>query len=99
METGALYVKRITPQEILRQSAGRTRRSAGIGDRSAAFESRRAGDVPEHAERLVRELLADPALAERVERLMTIPAVGEITALTWALEIGDPHRFRSAPMP
>ena len=27
---------------------------------------------------------------------MTIPAVGEITALTWALEIGDPFRFRSA---
>ena len=38
------------PQEILRQSAGRTRRGAGIGDRSAAFEPRRAGDVREHAE-------------------------------------------------
>jgi transposase len=25
---------------------------------------------------------------------MTIPGVGEVTALTWALEIGDPHRFR-----
>ena len=24
---------------------------------------------------------------------MTIPGVGEVTALTWALEIGDPHRF------
>jgi hypothetical protein len=34
--------------------------------------------------RLVRELLADSELAQRVERLMTIPAVGEITALTWA---------------
>jgi transposase len=46
--------------------------------------------------RLVRELLADPELAERVERLMTIPAVGEITALTWALEVGDPQRFPSS---
>ena len=45
--------------------------------------------------RLVRELLADPELAERVERLMSIPAVGEITALTWALEVGDPQRFPS----
>lgn len=45
--------------------------------------------------RLVRELLAAPELVERVERLTSIPAVGEITALTWALEIGDPHRFRS----
>jgi transposase len=46
--------------------------------------------------RLVRELLADPELAERIERLMTIPAVGEVTALTWALEVGDPQRFRSS---
>lgn len=46
--------------------------------------------------RLVRELRADTELGARVERLMTIPAVGEITALTWALEIGDPFRFRSA---
>src|ERR1700687_5897417 len=45
--------------------------------------------------RLVRELLADPELAERVERLMSIPAVGEITALTWALEVAAPQRFRS----
>lgn len=46
--------------------------------------------------RLVRELRADAELAKRVERLMSIPAVGEITALTWALEIGDPSRFHSA---
>jgi transposase len=46
--------------------------------------------------RLVRELRADAQLTDRVERLMSIPAVGEITALTWALEIGDAHRFRSA---
>jgi len=45
--------------------------------------------------RLVRELLADPELTQSVERLMTIPAVGEITALTWALEVGDPQRFPS----
>lgn len=37
---------------------------------------------------LVRSLEHDPLLAERVERLMTIPAVGPITALTWVLEIG-----------
>src|SRR6185369_8606997 len=32
------------------QPAGRTRRGAGVGSRSAAFESRRAGNVREHAE-------------------------------------------------
>ena len=46
--------------------------------------------------RLIQELLADAELRERVERLRSIPAVGEITALTWALEIGDPERFASA---
>jgi len=32
-------------------------------------------------------------LRERVTRLMTIDGVGEMTALTWALEIDDPARF------
>ena len=44
---------------------------------------------------LVRSLERDSLLVERVERLMTIPAVGPITALTWALEIGDVQRFPS----
>ena len=34
-------------------------------------------------------------MEQRVERLMSIRAVGPITALTWALEIADPHRFAS----
>jgi transposase len=44
---------------------------------------------------LVRILQRDPLLVERVERLMTIPAVGPITALTWALEVGEVKRFSS----
>lgn len=40
-------------------------------------------------------LESDPALRERVERLMTIPGVGVILALTWTLEIGDVTRFRT----
>ena len=44
---------------------------------------------------LVRSLERDALLVERVERLMSIPAVGPITALTWALEIGDVQRFSS----
>ena len=44
---------------------------------------------------LLRVLEHDPLLAARVERLMTIPAVGTILALTWALEVGDIHRFPS----
>jgi transposase len=44
---------------------------------------------------LVRSLEGDSLLMDRVERLMTIPAVGPITALTWALEVGDVQRFSS----
>jgi transposase len=44
---------------------------------------------------MVRSLERDSLLMDRVERLMTIPAVGPITALTWALEVGDVQRFSS----
>src|SRR6202795_399198 len=44
---------------------------------------------------LVSSLQRDPVLADRVKRLRTVPGVGPITALAWALEIGDVARFRS----
>ena len=56
----------------------------------------------EHIERaqkldyaLVSSLERDPLLKERLRRLRTVPGVGPITALTWALEIGDFTRFGS----
>jgi transposase len=58
--------------------------------------SRQACDMYRHTSRqLTHALLEHPALAARVEMLMTIPAVGQITALTWALEIGEVQRFGS----
>src|SRR5437660_4383993 len=44
---------------------------------------------------VVSSLQRDPLLAERVKNLRTVPGVGPITALTWALEIGDVSRFHS----
>ena len=44
---------------------------------------------------LVSSLQRDPVLKERLRRLRTVPGVGPITALTWALEIGDYTRFSS----
>jgi transposase len=44
---------------------------------------------------LLRGLVTHPDLQERLRRLMTIPGVGQVTALTWALEIGEPQRFSS----
>jgi transposase len=43
---------------------------------------------------IVTSLLRDPRLSERVTRLQTIRGVGEVTALTWALETGEPARLR-----
>ena len=44
---------------------------------------------------LRKSLQRDPLLVERLQRLKTAPGVGPITALSWALEIGDVSRFRS----
>src|SRR6201997_1998361 len=44
---------------------------------------------------LISSLERDPLLKERLRRLRTVPGVGPITALTWALEIGDFTRFTS----
>jgi len=44
---------------------------------------------------LLERLAQDEPLAKRVELLMTVPAVGVVTALTWALEVGEPQRFTS----
>lgn len=43
--------------------------------------------------KLLAALRENELIRERVRRLMTIPGVGEVTALTWVLEIGDPNRF------
>jgi len=44
---------------------------------------------------LVSSLRRNPLLADRIEYLRTVPGVWPITAVTWALEIGDVSRFRS----
>lgn len=45
--------------------------------------------------KLIYELKEDALIKTRVKRLMSIQGVGEITALTWVLEVGDPWRFKS----
>ena len=58
--------------------------------------SRAAKDMFEEAQRkLLTALKNHPDLRRRVGLLMTIDGVGEVTALTWVLEIGDPARFPS----
>jgi transposase len=44
---------------------------------------------------ILDRLQRDPLLAKRVKLLRSTSGVGEVTALTWALEICDPRRFPS----
>jgi len=50
-------------------------------------------------ERMQKKLMAalreNEYISQRVQRLMTIPGVGQVTALTWVLELGQPQRFES----
>jgi len=46
-------------------------------------------------QQLLDRLQKHPRLAERVTLLRSIRGVGEVTALTWALEVCDPQRFPS----
>ena len=45
--------------------------------------------------RLVKKLRREPLIRDRFERLLSIRGVGEVLALTWILEVGDPRRFAS----
>lgn len=46
--------------------------------------------------KLIKTLRQNDQIKQRVELLMSIAGVGEITALTWVLEIGDPSRFSNS---
>lgn len=45
--------------------------------------------------RILKLLQDHPLLEARIEALTAIDSVGTVTALTWALEVADPARFRS----
>jgi transposase len=42
---------------------------------------------------ITRQLIHEPLLKERVQRLKAIDGVGDLTALCWAVEVGEPSRF------
>src|SRR6516162_7669623 len=47
-------------------------------------------------QQILNQLQKQPLLVKHVTLLKSIRGVGEVTALTWALEVGDPQRFPSA---
>ena len=46
--------------------------------------------------KLIAALRKNKLIQDRVLRLMSIPGIGEVTALTWVLETGDSSRFSSS---
>jgi len=45
--------------------------------------------------KLIATLNNNPLISARVKRLMTIDGIGEVTAVTWVLEVGEAERFSS----
>lgn len=46
--------------------------------------------------KLIKALRSNSQIQARVELLTSIAGIGEITALTWVLEVGDPGRFSNS---
>ena len=96
METGAPFVKEKLHGKKYFTQLLQTLEEVPESVKDLLRMSRGAREMFEATQkRLVKRLLAAPALQGRVERLCTIAGVGPITALTWALEIVDPYRFAS----
>jgi transposase len=58
-----------------------------------AFNRTQIERLEEMDDVITRHLIREPLLKERVQRLKAIDGVGDITALCWAVEVGEPSRF------
>ena len=94
METGVTYdARRIHGKRYFEELLGSLDEVPG-SVRELLRTSRVGLEMFQEAQKkLLNALVTHDDLCVRVARLMTIPSVGEITALTWALEIDDPMRF------
>jgi len=58
-----------------------------------SFNRTQIEQLEEMDDLIVKCLVTDPRLKERIECLKSIDGVGDVTALTWAVEVGEPSRF------
>lgn len=94
METGVEYEARKVHRKRYFNNLLDTLEEVPNSVRELLFMTRSNLEIFQAAQKnLTDSLIKLPELRERVERLMTIDGVGEITALTWVLEIDDPWRF------
>ena len=96
MENGVEYTKKKLHQKRYFHELLEQIEEVPLSVRQLLRQSRGTLELFQATQRtLVKGLSRDRRLAERVALLQTIPSVGVVTALTWALEIGDPFRFSS----
>ena len=94
METGAEYVKSKLHQKRYFSDLLNNIEEVPDSVRALLRMTRTNIEIFTSAQRQLLDALAHhDTLRQRVELLETIGGVGEVTALTWALEIDDPHRF------
>lgn len=87
-ETRKLHSKKYF-QQLLKEGEGMSEELRAL----LRLNRQQLEGVSSVARSLVKALKADPALRQRLLALSAIDGVGEITALTWALEVGQPQRF------
>ena len=58
-----------------------------------AFNRTQIERLEEMDDVITRHLIREPLLKERIQRLKAIAGVGDLTALCWAVEVGEPSRF------
>ncbi len=96
MEVGAEYSKkRLHGKKYFSELMGQLEEVPG-SVKDMLRLSRGALEMFETTQRqLLERLQKEPLLTKRAKLLQSIGGVGEVTALTWALEICDPLRFHS----
>lgn len=96
MECGVEYVKdKLHNKGYFRDLMGRLEDVPSSVKEMLSFNRNLIETFEKNQKRLIRALKQYPELQDRVELLKSIPGVGDIVALTWALEIVDPRRFSS----
>lgn len=96
MEVGAIYSKKRLHGKKYFASLLDTVEDVPDSVKDLLSLSRASYDMFDKVQRrLLNTLHGESLISERVKQLMTIGGVGEVTALTWVLEVGDPQRFAS----
>lgn len=96
MECGVEYDgRRLHGKRYFAELLGRLGEAEGQLRPLLEFNRGQIASLRQMSQQVMGVLSRHPQLGRRVETLQKIDGVGPVTALTWALEIGDPRRFGS----